>query len=77
MHEALEWPTYGLDELAARASATLRDALATTVRFAALSGEGDSLGLDERDGELIFTQRTLGHPRGGNRRRRRSPASST
>jgi AraC-like DNA-binding protein len=55
---------YGLAELVARASATLRDALVAMARYAPLIHPGLACDLDEQAGEAIVRQRTPGRPRG-------------
>jgi AraC-like DNA-binding protein len=69
-HLALRLPAelplrrYGLAELTARASATVKDALARMARYAPLVQPQLACDLEERDGEAIWRQRTPAHPRG-------------
>jgi AraC-like DNA-binding protein len=55
---------YGLAELAARSSATLREGLVRMARYASLVYPGIECTLEEADGEARWTQRTPGHARG-------------
>jgi len=55
---------YGLAELAARSSATVRDALARMARYAALIHPGLECALEEDAEEARWRQRTPGRPRG-------------
>lgn len=61
---ALELKRYGLAELAARASPTLKDALERVAKYGALVGAQHAYGLSVGAGEVDFTHRLLGHPRG-------------
>ena len=56
--------TYGLAELAVRASPTLRDALQRMVRYAPLEHAPLALALEERPDAVALTCRVVGHPRG-------------
>jgi AraC-like DNA-binding protein len=60
----LRFERYTLPELAARASATLRDALQQWVRFSALIHPTIAFAFEERDGLARWSHRSLGHPRG-------------
>jgi AraC-like DNA-binding protein len=67
---ALQLPTelpfrrYGLHELAARASGTVREAMARIARYAPLIHPRMEFVFDESDGEARWRQRMLGYPRG-------------
>lgn len=56
--------TYGLTELAVRASPTVREALLRLVRYAPLENDKLVLALEERGAQVAFTCRVAGHPRG-------------
>lgn len=56
--------TYGLSELAVRASPTLRDALQRLVRYAPLEHGPLLLALEERPKGMALSCRVVGHPRG-------------
>ncbi len=60
----LEFTRYNFAELAASTSATFRDAWARMVRYAALVNQHVVFAFEERGDEAIWTQRTVGHPRG-------------
>jgi AraC-like DNA-binding protein len=60
----LRFERYAVPELAARASATLREALQQWTRFASLVHPSISFSLAETSGAVHYTHRTLGHPRG-------------
>lgn len=60
----LEPRTYGLGELAMRASPTVREALQRMVRYAPLDNAGLVLALEERGAQVAFTCQVSGHPRG-------------
>jgi AraC-like DNA-binding protein len=67
---ALQLPTelpfrrYGLHELAARASGTVREAMQRVQRYASLIHPRMEFAFDESDGEARWRQRMLGYPRG-------------
>jgi AraC-like DNA-binding protein len=65
--DALASRRYGHAELAARASATVREALTQVARYAALVLPQLECALDEAGGEAVFRARTRGHPRGTGR----------
>ncbi|WP_158502203.1 AraC family transcriptional regulator [Vitiosangium sp. GDMCC 1.1324] len=56
--------TYGLAELAMRASPTVREALQRMVRYGPLENDRLVLALEERGEHVAFTCRISGHPRG-------------
>lgn len=60
----LKFERYAIPELAARASATLRQALQEFTRYSSLLHPTVQHTFEERDGSARFSQRTLGHPRG-------------
>ena len=60
----LRFERYAVPELAARASATLHEAMQQWARFAGLVHPSISFQLEEADGAVHYTHRTLGHPRG-------------
>jgi AraC-like DNA-binding protein len=63
--ELLEWPSYHIGELAARASPTLREAFARVARYAPLFYEHLACACEERAGELVVSQRLRsGRPAG-------------
>jgi AraC-like DNA-binding protein len=55
---------YGLAELAARSTPTLRDGLARMAKYAPLIHPAISCALEEGDGEARWVQRALSRPRG-------------
>jgi AraC-like DNA-binding protein len=55
---------YGLAELAARSAPTLRDGLARMARYASLVHPAIACEVVERDGEVLWIQRTPSSPRG-------------
>jgi AraC-like DNA-binding protein len=55
---------YGLAELAARSTPTLRDGLARMARYASLVHPAIACTVEERDGEALWVQRTPDRPRG-------------
>jgi AraC-like DNA-binding protein len=61
---ALPWRRYGLAELAARSTATLREGLGRMAQYASLIHPAIACALEERDGEALWMQRTPAHPRG-------------
>ena len=61
---ALPFRRYGLHELAARASGSVRDALLRTARYASLVHPRMQFALEESDGEARWRQTLRGHPRG-------------
>ncbi len=63
----LEFPRYGLAELAARASPTVRDAFSRVAKYAQLICPHLEITFEEQDGEARIRNRTLGHPRGTGR----------
>ncbi len=60
----LQFPRYELPELAARSSATMRDAMNSIVRYSTLMNETISLRLEEHEGIARLHHRDPGHPRG-------------
>lgn len=58
--EALEWPSYSIPELCARASPTLREAMERVARYASLFYAHLVLTCEERGGELVLTHRVRG-----------------
>ena len=60
----LESRSYGLSELAVRASPTVHEALRRMVRYAPLENERLRLALEERPEGVAFTCHVAGHPRG-------------
>jgi AraC-like DNA-binding protein len=60
--EALEWPSYSIPELAARASPTLREALERVARYASLFYAHLVITCAPKGGELVFTHRVRGAP---------------
>ena len=60
----LPFRRYGLHELAARASGTVREALARVVRYASLIHPRMTVALEESDGEARWRQKMRGYPRG-------------
>jgi len=60
----LPFRRYGLHELAARASGTLREAQQRIARYASLIHPRMSFGLEEHDGEARWRQQMRGYPRG-------------
>ena len=60
----LRFERYAVPELAARASATLREALQQWARFASLVHPSIAFGFEEHSGQVHFSHRTVGHPRG-------------
>lgn len=60
----LRFERYALPELAARASATLRESLQQWTRFSVLLHPSVEFTFEEREGDARFSHRTLGHPRG-------------
>jgi AraC-like DNA-binding protein len=60
----LQFQRYAIPELAARASATLREALQQWARFATLVHPAVAFGFEEAEGLTHFSHRTLGYPRG-------------
>jgi AraC-like DNA-binding protein len=60
----LDFRQYAIPELAARASSTLREALAQWARYASLVHPSVRFDFEEAGGRARFSQRTLGHPRG-------------
>lgn len=65
--ELLSFRRYGLHEVAARASATMRESMLRVVRYASLIHPRMELLLEESDGEARWRQRVVGHPRGPGR----------
>jgi AraC-like DNA-binding protein len=69
-HIALRLPAdlplrrYGLAELAARSTPTLRDGLARMARYASLIHPALACAVEERDDEALWMQRTPDRPRG-------------
>jgi AraC-like DNA-binding protein len=63
----LKFQQYAIPELAARASATLRESLEQWARYASLVHPSVVFALDEAGGRARFSHRTLGHPRGVSR----------
>jgi AraC-like DNA-binding protein len=63
MPSALKFPRYEIGELAARSSATLREAMQRLVKYSALLGDTVSFELEEGG----FHHRIAGHPRGVSR----------
>lgn len=63
--ELLEWPSYHLGELAARASPTLRAAFERVVRYASLFYAHLSFGCTESAQEFVLTQRLRNGAPGG------------
>jgi AraC-like DNA-binding protein len=61
---SLRFQRYALPELAARASATLRDAMREWTRFSALIHPAIEFTLEERGALAHLRHRMLGHPRG-------------
>jgi hypothetical protein len=60
----LRFERYSLPELAARASATLRDGLQQWLRFSALIHPGIEFAFEERDELARWSHHSSGHPRG-------------
>ena len=60
----LPFRRYGLHELAARASGTVREAMQRVARYASLIHPRMSFQLDEADGEARWRQAMRGYPRG-------------
>ena len=60
----LPFRRYGLHELAARASGTVREAMQRVARYASLIHPRMSFALDEEDGEARWRQSMRGYPRG-------------
>jgi len=60
----LPFRRYGLHELAARASGTVREALQRVARYASLIHPRMLFALDEADGEARWRQQMRGYPRG-------------
>lgn len=58
----LEWPTYSIPELAARASPTLGAALERVARYGSLFYAHLVLAWEEKGDELVFSHRTRGAP---------------
>lgn len=64
---ALKFPRYELPELAARSSATLREAMQRLTRYAPTLSESVRFSLEEQGETARFTHRVEGHPRGVSR----------
>jgi AraC-like DNA-binding protein len=64
---ALQFPSYELPELAARSSATLREAMERLTRYAPTLGQAVRFSLDEQGETARFTHQIEGHPRGVSR----------
>ncbi|HKP55120.1 MAG TPA: AraC family transcriptional regulator ligand-binding domain-containing protein [Polyangiales bacterium] len=60
----LKFQRYALPELAARASATLRESFEQWAKYASLVHPSVVFEFSEDAGRALFTHRTLGHPRG-------------
>jgi AraC-like DNA-binding protein len=63
--ELLEWPSYNVAELAARASPTLREAFQRVVRYAPLFYAHLVFSCTEQEGEFVLTQRLRSGEPGG------------
>ncbi len=63
--ELLEWPSYNVGELAARASPTLRAAFERVVRYATLFYAHLSFGCEASESEFVLTQRLRNGTPGG------------
>jgi AraC-like DNA-binding protein len=63
--ELLEWPSYNVGELAARASPTLRAAFERVVRYSSLFYAHLSFGCEESAQEFVLTQRLRNGAPGG------------
>jgi AraC-like DNA-binding protein len=63
MPSALKFPRYEISELAARSSATFREAIQRLVKYSALLSDAVSFSLED----AVFRHRIAGHPRGVSR----------